>query len=531
MRRSDWGVGALLGAITSLPVIALSFLGQQFAGLPFLPFDLFDWLARRLPGGAISLGIDAIVRTITALRLGPISGSAKLIEQVIALALVVLIGAVFGLVVALMLRLGAGPGWRAGSTGGFVLFVLAAAMAYDLGFAGDPGLPLAWLAILLMGWGTLLAGGLSALIRQPPPATPPEQAVTRRAVLQLAGGSAGVAIAAWAAGGLLQRARSATGASQPLGLAQAPRASFAPPSAQTLAERPAPAPGTRPELTPTERFYRIDIDTRPPIIAGADWSLQVAGLFARPRPLTLADLRAYPAVAQPITISCISNPIGGDLIGTANWIGARLRDVLADLGVLPNARQLAITAVDGFYESVTMADMLDPRTLLVYGMNDVTLPIEHGFPLRIYIPNHYGMKQPKWIAGIEALDHPGPGYWVERGWSAEARPQVISIIDSVTRASGAGGPVSIGGIAWAGDRGIQQVELQIDDGPWSAAVLRLPALSPLTWVQWRLDVPLVPGRHTFRVRATDRAGAAQAAGDAPPAPSGATGYHTITMTV
>lgn len=531
MRRSHWGFGALLGAITSLPLIALSFLGQQFAGLPFLPFDLFDWLARRLPGGVISLGIDAIVRTITALRLGPISGSAKLIEQAIALALVVMIGAALGLLVALLLRLGAGPGWRAGSIGGFALFVLAAAMAYDLGFAGDPGLPLAWLAILLMGWGTLLGGGLSAAVSQPSLDTAPEQVVTRRAVFRLAGGSVGVAITAWGAARLFQQARVATGASQPLALAQAPGTSFAPPSAQVLAERPAPAPGTRPELTPTERFYRIDVDTRPPVIAGAAWSLQVAGLFAHPRPLTLADLRAYPAVAQPSTVSCISNPIGGDLIGTANWVGARLRDVLADLGLMPGAQQITITAADGFYESVTMADMLDPRTLLVYGMNGATLPIEHGFPLRIYIPNHYGMKQPKWITRIEAIDHPGPGYWVERGWSAEARPQVISIIDSVTRAGGADGLISAGGIAWAGDRGIERVELQIDDQPWSTAVLRQPPLSPLTWVQWRLDMPLAPGRHTFRVRATDGTGAAQAGGAAPPAPSGATGYHTTTLTL
>jgi DMSO/TMAO reductase YedYZ molybdopterin-dependent catalytic subunit len=298
-----------------------------------------------------------------------------------------------------------------------------------------------------------------------------------------------------------------------------------------LAARLAPAPGTRPEITPTERFYRIDIDTRAPTIDGAEWSLQVAGLFSHPRPLALTDIRAYPAVLQPITISCISNPIGGDLIGTSTWVGARLRDVLADLGLQPAAQQLAIMAADGFYESVTMADMRDPRTLLVYGMDGATLPIEHGFPLRIYIPNHYGMKQPKWITQIEAIDHAGPGYWVERGWNMEARPQIISIIDTVMRAAGEAGPVTVGGIAWAGDRGIQQVEIQVDDGAWSAAKLRLPALSPLTWVQWRADLPVPAGRHTFRVRATDGTGTVQIGAAADPAPSGATGYHARTATV
>ena len=173
---------------------------------------------------------------------------------------------------------------------------------------------------------------------------------------------------------------------------------------------------------------------------------------------------AYPAVTQPITLSCISNQIGGDVIGTSAWAGARLRDVLQDLGMRREARALAIQATDGFYESISMQDMLDSRTLLVYGMNGQTLPIEHGYPLRIYIPNCYGMKQPKWIARIEAIDHDGAGYWVDRGWSQEARPRVISIIDSVAQEAAADGRVPIGGIAWAGDRGIRRVEVQADDG-------------------------------------------------------------------
>src|SRR6185436_8252554 len=118
-------------------------------------------------------------------------------------------------------------------------------------------------------------------------------------------------------------------------------------------------------------------------------------------------------------------------IGTSNWVGARLRDVLADLGLRTEAQQLSITAADGFYESVTMADMLDPRTLLVYGMNGETLSIEHGFPLRIYIPNHYGMKQPKWITTIEAVDSWEPGWWVRRGWDREAIMEATSVIDTI----------------------------------------------------------------------------------------------------
>jgi hypothetical protein len=298
-----------------------------------------------------------------------------------------------------------------------------------------------------------------------------------------------------------------------------------------MRERVEPAPGTRPELTSNHDFYRIDINTRPVAIDGPSWTLEVAGLFDKPRPLTLADLMAYPAVTQAITLSCISNPTGGDLISTSNWTGARLRDVLKDLGLRPEAKELAIQAADGFYESVTMEDIMDPRTLLVYGMNGETLPVEHGFPLRIYRPDRYGMKQPKWIARIEAIDREGQGYWVERGWSAEARPQIVSVIDTVAVKQAVDGKVPVGGIAWAGDRGIQQVEVQVDEGDWVAAVLRTPPLSQLTWVQWRYDWPLVAGSHRFRVRATDGTGVLQTPEVTGVQPNGATGYHMVQITI
>jgi hypothetical protein len=174
---------------------------------------------------------------------------------------------------------------------------------------------------------------------------------------------------------------------------------------------------------------------------------------------------------------------------------------------------------------------MDPRTLLVYGMNGETLPVEHGFPLRIYRPNRYGMKQPKWITHIEAIDKEGPGYWVERGWSAEAHPQIVSVIDTVAKDQAADGKIPVGGIAWAGDRGIQKVEVQVDDGVWDAAILRTPPLSPLTWVQWRYDWPTSPGRHTFRVRATDGTGALQIEDVSDVYPNGATGYDEVTVNI
>ena len=164
-------------------------------------------------------------------------------------------------------------------------------------------------------------------------------------------------------------------------------------------------------------------------------------------------------------------------------------------------------------------------------MDGETLPENHGFPLRIYIPNRYGMKQPKWITRIEATNKAVPGYWVERGWSREARPQIISVIDTVATDRVVDGKVALGGIAWAGDRGIQKVEVQVDDGPWQPATLRLPPVGSLTWVQWRYDWPLATGKHTFRVRATDGTGAPQIEMENDTFPDGATGYHYLTKTI
>jgi hypothetical protein len=257
----------------------------------------------------------------------------------------------------------------------------------------------------------------------------------------------------------------------------------------------------------------------------------VSGLFERPRNLTLSALQAYPSVTQPITLSCISNPVGGDLIGTAYLEGVPLRVVLKDLGLRPEAKALNFKTADGFYESVVLEDMQDPRTLLVYGINGQMLPVEHGFPLRIYIPNRYGMKQPKWIMSMEATDARGPGYWVERGWSLEAHPQIVSVIDTVAKDKIENSRVPIGGIAWAGDRGIQKVEIQVDDGPWVPVVLRTPPLGSLTWIQWRYDWPPTSGAHTFRVRATDGTGALQIPDVHNTYPDGATGYHSVTVVI
>jgi DMSO/TMAO reductase YedYZ molybdopterin-dependent catalytic subunit len=294
-----------------------------------------------------------------------------------------------------------------------------------------------------------------------------------------------------------------------------------------------PAPGTRPEFTPLDRHYRIDINTIPPKIDERQWRLQVTGLVEKSLALTLQDLRRYDPMHQFVTLSCISNPVGGDLIGTTRWTGVSLQRLLPDLRLKPGATHLKIRSADQFFEVVALdAIKADPRLMLAYAWDGVPLTREHGFPLRIYIPDIHGMKQPKWIESIEVTDRWEPGYWVQRGWNKVAQIHATSVIDTVAvdmTIIGAGRKlVPIGGIAHAGARGISKVEVQVDDGPWELAELRTP-VSPLTWVIWRYDWPYQQGKHTFTVRCYEGNGTAQIATANPPEPNGATGLHGRSM--
>ena len=287
-------------------------------------------------------------------------------------------------------------------------------------------------------------------------------------------------------------------------------------------------PGTRPELTANANFYRIDIDTTPPSLDGAQWRLEIKGLVDRPVQLSLENLRSRPSVSQAVTLECISNEVGGDLTGTSLWTGVRLKDILAEVGLQVGAQEVYMLAADGFYESVPITEAMDERTLLVYQMNGQPLPVAHGFPLRIYIPNHFGMKQPKWLTSLEVIDHQATGYWVDRGWDNKATPPTTSVIDGVEADAydPLTGLVPVGGIAYAGARGISKVEVQVDNGAWTAAELRTPPLSPLTWVQWRYFWKAQIGQHIFRVRATDGDGNPQIDVSAPPEPYGAIGINS-----
>ncbi len=397
----------------------------------------------------------------------------------------------------------------------------------------SPTISAIWILAVFILWGVtfgwvyqqLLAASVSA---ESTSAAPPfaERVSRRRFLIRLGGMTAAITVTGAVVGALSQsrRSREATAAGGERWSATHPL-----PNAGAAVE---PAPGTRAEYTHLEQHYRIDINTIPPRIDEQEWRLKVEGLVEKPLALTLDELRHYEPMHQFITLSCISNPVGGDLIGTTRWTGVSLQRLLADLGLKPEATHLKIRSADAFYEVVPLEiARSDERVMLAYAWDGVPLPVGHGFPLRIYIPDVYGMKQPKWIETIEATDRWEPGYWVVRGWDEVARMKATSVIDTVGMNmnivyADRGTPVPIGGIAHAGARGISRVEVQVDEGPWQQAALRTP-LSEVTWVLWRYDWPFEPGEHTFTVRCYDAGSTPQIVTPAPPEPTGASGLHSM----
>ncbi len=302
-------------------------------------------------------------------------------------------------------------------------------------------------------------------------------------------------------------------------------------SAQSLFSR---IKGLPPEITPNEQFYVVSKNppSFDPVVSVARWSLEVAGLVSRPLRLTYDDLKAMLPVEQVQTLECISNEVGGDLISTARWKGVRLRDVLQRAGgPATTAVKVAFRCADGYTESIPIGDALDAATLLAYEMNGEPLPTKHGFPVRLLVPGLFGMKNPKWITKIEVVNYDFRGYWEASGWSDEAVVKTMSLF-AVPPRTVTMGDVAVGGVAYAGDRGVTQVEFSTDAGTtWRPTEVKSP-LSRFTWVLWAaLWTPTAPGEYTLKVRAKDGAGVLQTSKETPTLPDGASGYHTIRVRV
>ncbi len=288
-------------------------------------------------------------------------------------------------------------------------------------------------------------------------------------------------------------------------------------------------------LTENASFYRIDTALTVPQVDPVAWRLGIGGLVDRPYSLTYAELMALPQVEADITMQCVSNEIGGDLVGTARFQGVLLRDVLQRAGVQSRAEQVMGGSVDGFTAGFPVSYAMDGRAAMVaVAMNGEPLPVEHGFPARLVVPGLYGyVSGTKWLTAIELTTRDVLGYWVPRGWSQDGPVKTMSRID-VPRGDAdlPAGDVVVAGVAWAPGRrrGVTKVEVRVDEGPWQTADLG-GALSEDTWRQWRWTWPATPGVHLLEVRATDRTGDVQTGEVADVAPDGATGYHRLEVVV
>ena len=295
--------------------------------------------------------------------------------------------------------------------------------------------------------------------------------------------------------------------------------------------------GITPLVIPNDAFYRIDTALVTPSVDLAEWRLRVFGMVDREVTLSMDDLLELPLIERYVTIACVSNEVGGDLVGNAKWTGVRLTDALELAGVQQGATQIVPRSVDGWtagFPTSWVTDPANPRdALIAVRMNDVPLPADHGFPARLVVPGLYGyVSATKWLkelelTTLEAFD----AYWVPRGWAKEAPILTQSRIDVPRhRSEVPAGTLAVAGVAWAPDRGITRVEVSVDGGAWATATLAT-ALGPQTWVQWQWAWPATPGEHEIRVRATDGTGDVQTDERTRPDPDGARGHHAVLVKV
>jgi DMSO/TMAO reductase YedYZ molybdopterin-dependent catalytic subunit len=419
---------------------------------------------------------------------------------------------------------------------GAAIFALVAV----LGMIGIAAQPDATVAAYVPGIVGLVLGYmlLSTLIgklqewRSPEAATKDGEALSasRRNFLTwtiVAGAAAGLATVA---GQLLASASSAVDtARQKLRLPTAVKPAAAPPAGADLR-----IADLTPYVTPNGDFYRIDTALQVPVIDPADWTLKITGMVQNPIQINYAELTAKPLVEHLATLTCVSNDVGGDLAGNALWLGYPIRELLAEAKPLQGADMVLSTSDDGWTASTPLSALTDPKreAMLAIGMNGEPLPIEHGFPVRMVVPGLYGyVSATKWVTELKVTSYAkDEAYWTPLGWSARAPIKLASRIDVPRKSSADAGTVVVAGVAWAQHTGISAVEVQVDDRGWQPAQLAETA-GPDTWRQWRYEWAAVPGKHTLTVRATDADGKLQTADVAPPMPDGATGYHSIDVTV
>ena len=493
-------VAELLAAITTLVPSPLDALGQV--------------VVDRLPGTVVTGAIDLLG---SANR--PVLTASSLL---VALAL----GAGLG-------RLGAR------SFPGAVGVVVAVGLAALLAGLNRPeaAFPLVLLSLTVAGavtgsllWRLLGHLGSDRGMSSAGAPTPTDPPVDRRAFLRL---GVGGTIASVAAGGLARGVLDEGGLT-PTPTGPAPAAQRPLPAVSPAQDLATAVDGVSPALTPIDDFFRIDTAVLLPRTDVASWRLRVTGAVERELELSYEELTSRPLVEVDATIACVSNEVGGSLIGTARWVGVPLSELLAEAGPTTGAEQVLSRSVDGFTAGFPL-DVAErtPDALVAVGMNGRILPLQHGYPARLVVPGLFGyVSATKWLADIELTAWEGvDGYWIPRGWAKEGPVKTGARIDVPRRGEAvAAGTVVVAGVAWAPGRGIDRVELVIDEDRVEVAELLTP-LSASTWVQWRCPLHLDAGEHRVAVRAVDGDGVLQSEGPAPPAPDGAEGWHTIRVGV
>ncbi|GIF06442.1 molybdopterin-dependent oxidoreductase [Actinoplanes siamensis] len=494
----------LAGVAAAAAALGLAELAAVFAGARSAPLVAV--------GGVVVDHVPAGVKDFAIAAFGTHDKTALLTGTAILLGLYA-----FGVGVLAVRR------WALAVAGIALFGAVGAAAAWTRPGAGA-GAPVPALA------GAVLAGFvLRHLVRLTPYSRSDEPAdgESRRRFLK----QVGIVGAVAAGGGLAGRWLTARGA------ATAARSELTLPAAS--GPRPAVPAGAQvngavPYVTPNEDFYRIDTALITPQVDPATWTLRIHGMVRNPITITWADLMKRPMVERYVTLACVSNEVGGDLIGNALWLGTPIKALLDEADPLPGADQVVQRSIDGWTCGTPTAALRDGRdALLAIGMNGEPLPVDHGFPVRMVVPGLYGyVSACKWITGIELTRFSDfDAYWVPRGWSAQGPIKTGSRIDTPRdRTRREPGPVVVAGVAWAQHRGIAKVEVQVDEGPWETAALA-PAVSDGTWRQWTHTWDAMPGQHVLRVRATDLDGHPQTSEIADPAPDGATGWHQVTVSV
>src|SRR3989441_5484145 len=494
-RPAAWR-GFAWGALAGLALVALMSLAGVFLGLKPLPQALSGPVLALMPGFVFGFLIDNLQH------------AGKVVEE-------------FGLIVAMIVGLGAlGAAWAVmgrqwsfaqsalvfAASGWLVVAAVLLPVSGDgfLGLANGPTPPIVW-ALLFAIYGLILQMGT-------PNKPLPEQADPgRRRTLR----AIPVAIGGVSLGVLALRL-----------LPDWSNAIFNPPEAGLR--------GVSPEITPIPNFYIVSKNFSDPVVDEAGWSLSVGGAVDKAMNLSLAELRALPSATEYVTLICISNNVGGDLISTGSFTGVRLRDLLAMASPRANGTWAAFKARDGYAESLPLSLINGaPEGLVAYDLDGAPLPNAHGFPARIVLPGHYGMKGPKWLDSIDLLDRESGGYWEAQGWDHNAVVKTTARFDAPANGDIVKvGAVTLAGVAFAGTRGVHTVEDSTDGGrSWTAADIK-PPLSPLTWVLWSaMWTPASEGPYQLKVRATDGADAMQDPKASPSFPNGASGYHTIQVSV